>query len=170
MSRIRFLFTAQTLALLALVGCSSSSSIDPEKDRAPQVFRVATRRLPPEPTYSRLRWANMSPLPSRDLVGSTERASNSVPLMATVMQFEARDTTLEDAAKMLATSAQYSSYCASTIAAQKITLNRLGTIDELGEAISLQAGIKVVVDHEGRSVRFFPQQSETPQFFGSAAK
>jgi hypothetical protein len=150
-----------TLGLLC--GCSTGSKMDPDKDKLPKVYKIQTQQLPPPPTYSRLRWANMSPLPSRELPVS------SAPLLTPVIQFEARNTKLEEAARMLAATAQYSSYCASTIATQKITLNRLGTIDELGEAISRQAGIKVVVDHEGHSVRFFPQQTETPQFFGPAA-
>ena len=155
MNRLGFLFAA--LALLS--GCAAKMTVKEEK--LPRVYKISTRRLPPQPTYNRLRWVNLESLPSRDIT------TDAAPMLSPVIQFEARNTNLEEAAKMLAATAQYSSFCASTIATQKITLNRLGTIDELGEAISHQAGIKVVVDHEGRSVRFFPQQAENPKFYGS---
>ena len=156
MKRLVLAFSAVAL----LSGCSATTRL-PKEEKLPQVFRISTRRLPPQPTYNRLRWVNLESLPSRDL------SASPAPLLTPVIKFETHNTKLDEAAKMLAATAQYSSYCASTIANQKITLNRLGTIDELGEAIGRQAGIRVVVDHEGRSVRFFPQQAETPKFYGS---
>lgn len=151
-------------ALTILSGCAMEPKMDPDKEKLPKVFKIQTRQIAPPPTYNRLTWANLDSMPSRDL------PSTAAPLLTPVIQFEVRNTKLEDAAKMLAATSQYSSYCASTIATQKITLNRLGTIDELGEAIGKQAGIKVVVDHEGRSVRFLAQQAANPQFFDPATR
>jgi hypothetical protein len=76
-----------------------------------------------------------------------------------------KNATLEEASRSLAATAQYASYCSSLIAKQKISFNQLGTLDELAEAISRQAGIRVVVDHEGQAIRFLPQEAETPRFF-----
>ncbi|NDC39156.1 MAG: hypothetical protein EBZ48_14105 [Proteobacteria bacterium] len=150
------------LGLLAvLVGCSAS--VPSGIDKSPEVYRIQTRRLPPEPVYNRVIWAHLPDIePGRDLPESD--AGHVVPVATMAL----KNATLEEASRSLAGIAQYASYCSSTIAKQKISFNQLGTLDELAEAIGRNAGIRVVVDHEGRSVRFLPLDSGSPRFYSGA--
>lgn len=154
--------TVQALVGIALsvtlLGCSSEVPLGIEK--SPEVYAIQTRRLPPEPVYNRVIWAHPP-----DLVPERNIAESSAGAIVPVVTMNLKNATLEDASRSLAAIAQYASYCSSALAKQKITFNQLGTLDELAEAISRQAGIRVVVDHEGRSVRFLPQDAETPRFF-----
>lgn len=142
----------------ALVGCSAD--LPPAVKGEPEVYTIHTRKLPPEPVYNRIRWGNPPDIaPSRELPLAAE--GHVIP----VITMNLKNATLEEASRSLAATAQYASYCSSLIAKQKISFNQLGTLDELAEAISRQAGIRVVVDHEGQAIRFLPQEAETPRFF-----
>jgi hypothetical protein len=66
---------------------------------------------------------------------------------------------------VLAATARYSSYTASSIADENITIESIGTIDELGIEIGILAGIHVVVDHKHKEVRFLGAQPKAPKFF-----
>ena len=75
------------------------------------------------------------------------------------------DATLEEAARILGQSARYASYCASSIADQRITLSTLGTLDELAHALAREAKVQVVVDHHNHEVRFIASRNAVePQF------
>lgn len=141
-----------------LAGCSKTSL--PPSNESDKIYKISTHQLPPEPTYNRLRWVHLP-----DVVPGRELESNKAPLLKPVFQFEVKNTPLHQAAKILASTARYESYCAASVSDMKITLKRLGTIDELAEAIEQEAGIRVVVDHDSREVRFLAQQAESARFF-----
>ncbi len=152
------------LAVTLLVGCGpTSKEWEPDK-KEPMVFDVAFRQLPPEPVYNRQRWVHLpEPLPSKELPDS------SAPLIQPVFHMDLKNVTLEEAAKSLALTSRYTSYCASTIASQKISINSLGTTSELAEQISRKANVHVVVDDVNKEIRFMagaaqPGKGDEPRF------
>jgi hypothetical protein len=145
---------------LLLVGSGCSSSQPPAVSKDPQVYKIQTRKLPPDPVYNRVTWAHLP-----DSMPGISLPRSASAQIAPIITFDVNNAKLEDAARSLAATMQYASYCSSVIADQRLTLRRLGTIDELAEAISQQARISVSVDHEGRVLRFLPQLTETPRFY-----
>lgn len=139
---------ALLVLLVGVSGCMRGPKpYEPRQDR--KVYSIAVRQVAPEPVYKRVRQGYLpEPLPAR-----TVRASNA-PLILPVIHLDVQDVTLEEAAKVLASSARYSSYCASSIAAQRLSLSTLGTIDELATKIARTANVQVVVDHNNHEVRF----------------
>jgi hypothetical protein len=77
-----------------------------------------------------------------------------------VLHYKVQDVTLKEAALVLASTTRYRSYCSSLIADQRLTLDGLGTLDELADEIETLAGIQVVVDHEHKEVRFLARDSD----------
>jgi hypothetical protein len=65
----------------------------------------------------------------------------------------------------LAATARYSSFTSPSIAADKISVKNIGTIDELARIIESKARVQVVVDHENRDVRFLAVHTEQPRLF-----
>lgn len=153
MNLVKFAFLG-TLGIV--VGACSSNIPEWKPHRETRTFSVATRQLSPPPTYSRLRWVRPP-----EVIPSDPRGEATAPAIVPVMQLEIKDTSLEDVARMLASAAQYSSYCSSLIAKQTLTLNRLGTIDELGDEIQKAAQIRVVIDHGTRQIRFLAEHAPT---------
>jgi hypothetical protein len=142
----RLIITSALLAVCALAsGCSSQKAEKPSG----KAYSVAFRQLPPQPVYNRVGFAHLPEVvPSRELPRSN--AANLDP----VVHLELKNSTLEEASAVLAAVSRYTNFCSSTIASQRISLNTLGTMQELAEQIAVEAGIKVVVDHENRQVRF----------------
>lgn len=134
--------------LLVSLGCSSSRvDFTPTYER--KYFGVAVRRNAPEPVYNRIRYAYApEPVPNREVIP----VSNT--RLSPIFQFDLDKVSLEQAARVLASTARYTSYTSSVIARRKVTLNTLGTIDEIADAIAKQAGIRVIIDHDNREVRF----------------
>jgi sulfite reductase beta subunit-like hemoprotein len=82
-----------------------------------------------------------------------------------VFQLNLKNVSMEEAARVLAATSRYQSYTDPSIAKQKITIENLGTIDELARLIERKAQVQVVVDHAGREVRFLPATGEPPKLF-----
>jgi hypothetical protein len=76
-----------------------------------------------------------------------------------------KKATLEETAKILASMARYSSYTSPSLAKQKFSFESLGTIDELARIIGDKAGIKVVVDHDNKEVRFLVRTAYEPTLY-----
>lgn len=153
---------AAALAVTALASCGPTiPQWKPYKEQA--FYGVAVRQLPPQPVYNRLRLVYLpEPLPGKDLqVASYNK-------ILPVFEFEIGDGTIEEASRVLAETARYTSYCSSVIADRKFSFVGLGTIDELAAAISQKAAINVVVDHVNREVRFLANGTISP--FQSAAR
>lgn len=134
------------LALICTAGCSSTKKAEPYKER--KFFGVTFRQLPPEPVYNRLRLAFLpEPLPSYELPQA--RTTSILP----IFHLELKGTTLEQAGRIIANMARYTSYTSSVIASRKIDFNGLGTMDELAEQLSEKTATNIVVDHANREVR-----------------
>jgi hypothetical protein len=82
-----------------------------------------------------------------------------------VFQLSLKATPLAEAARVLAATSRYTSYTDPSIASQKLTIESLGTIDELGQTIEQKAQVQVVIDHRNREVRFLPPTGEQPRLF-----
>jgi hypothetical protein len=82
-----------------------------------------------------------------------------------VYELNLKNATLEQTCKVLASMARYSSYTSPSLATQKFSFQNLGTIDELAQTIGQKAGIKVVVDHENKEVRFLVRTALEPTLF-----
>ena len=138
------------LIALSFSGCSAlTSHQDPEVEKPIEVYQVANRQLPPKQVYNRLRWVHL-PQPLPEKVGAVPTESYILP----IVQLELEDATLQEAVDALAATTSYQSYCENRIANKKITIKALGTIDELVEKISKEAGILAEVDHDTQSIRF----------------
>lgn len=158
------------VAASALAGCAEST-LKPlsHKDQGPSgVYPIAFRQVPPQPVYNRLRFVQLP-----DVLPARELREHDAPLLAQMVHLHLKNATLEETASVLAATSQYSAYCASTIAKKRITINSLGTVDELADQISNIAGIQVAIDHSGRQIRFLagtisPQEelgdSPSPRF------
>lgn len=135
-----------------LAGCSASVSPPEKKER--RVFSIAARQYAVDPVYGRVRKAN-----APDEIPDAHAAKTGPPIMP-VFHLELKNDTLESAGRALAATARYRSYCASAIAGRKITLERLGTIDELAVELQKAADIRVVVDHDTKEVRLLAKSVE----------
>lgn len=144
----------RTVTLLAGVllaaGCSSGGYEYLEADK-PKVFKVASRQHAPDPVYSRTTWVRPPQvLPTR------ERDAKTKPLILPVIHYTVDGLPLKEAALILAATSRYRSYTAPSIEGQKISINSLGTIEELAQEIENKAGVRVVIDHENEEIRVLP--------------
>ncbi len=166
------MITVRTLVVgLALcgvsVGCSTSDvkPYSPTGKNTRTIFMPSYRTAGPEPVYARTRWVQPPEvLPPRS-GGSTENSYDQAPSLRPVYELTMKNATLEQTCKVLAQMARYSSYTSPSLATQKFSFQNLGTIDELARIIEEKAGIKVVVDHENKEVRFLVRTALEPTLF-----
>lgn len=143
-------------AILAL--CSCSSSAPAKKTKPDRVFGVALSQLPPEPVYSRLAWV----MPPSPILKTDDQANdNSAPNILPVMTLKLKNTALEEVARIIASSLNYSSFCSSSIATQKLSITALGNFEDLAKQVGQMANANVVIDHQNRALRFLAK--EAPQ-------
>ena len=159
MSRSLLINFITSTSILMLAGCFGGIN-KPEWQPIPKkkIAFPADRQAPAQPIYNRLRFVNLpEPMPGAI-------ASNDRPLMLPVVQLSVKDQSLEEVGTLLAQSARYSVYCASSLAHQKLSLEGLGTIDELAEQVAKKASVKIVVDHSSREVRITTKAPVQPDF------
>lgn len=162
---MRILLPTTLLTVLALVsGCAAGpKEYDPSGGKR-TIFLPVVRQNAPEPVYNRLRWVHPPEvLPERDLRGAEAEAFASALPMRPVYQMSFKDTGLQDVSRILAATARYDAFCDPVIANQKLSMNDLGTIDELAQIISERAGITVEVNHETRTVRLAERGLHLPR-------
>jgi hypothetical protein len=155
---MRYLLLTLIIATaFTLSGCSTSTTL-PEKE---EVYRVTHRQLPPEPTYNRLRWVHLPVThPARNLKRHTD---GERPKLMPVYHFTVSDTSMCDAAAVLAGMARYTSYCASPLKDLRISLNMLGTLPEVADRIEAEHPVNVIIDHEHKEVRFLRGKVKKPR-------
>jgi hypothetical protein len=155
------------LVALTLAGCSGVKEYEPNEKAGRTLFMPVVRSAAPEPVYARTRWVRPSDnLPNRDRPGAAEDpALQSSPRLRSVFHLNIKNSSLEETARVLAATSRYSSYTAPSIAAEKITVDNLGTIDELARIIEGKAHIQVVIDHQNKEVRFLTGHTESPRLF-----
>lgn len=154
--------------VVSLVGCSGGvKPYDPKSNQARTLFLPSLRTVGAEPVYSRTRWGHPPDvLPQRERPGSSDSSlAKAGPPLRPVFQLSLKNTSLEETARVLAATSRYSSYTDPSIAKQKITIENLGTIDELGVLIGRKAQVQVIVDHAGKEVRFLAPTGEQPRLF-----
>lgn len=128
----------------------------PERDK--KAHAIAYRQTAPQPVYSRLRWVHLpETMPAREIPES------EAPTIFPVFHLDLKNASLEEAARALAATTRYSSYCSSSLVDRKISMNRLGTLDELAHEIAATTGISVQVDHSMKTVRFLPKLIVQPE-------
>lgn len=144
---MRYKILLSSIALASLASCSSTPEVNPKAES----YRISTTRNAPDEIYYRIRTARppeVTPGPSAIVA----------PRIEPIFELALENDSLCVGALALAHASRYESYCASGVGARKITLHRLGTVDELAEAIAKEGQIKVVVDHENREIRFLANQ------------
>lgn len=159
---------AAAMLVASLVGCSGGvKPYDPQSNNTRTLFLPSMRTVGAEPVYSRTRWGHPPEiLPQRERPGSSDSdLAKAGPSLRPVFQLSLKNASLEEAARVLAATSRYSSYTDPSIAKQKITIENLGTIDELAALIGRKAQIQVIVDHAGKEVRFLAPTGEQPRLF-----
>lgn len=137
------------MALSLLCMACSSSTVIPATQSKP-TYSIATTQAPLEPAFSMTRWVRPPQvLPERRLPVQPAKA-----YISPVIHYKVKEVSLKEAALILAATTRYRSFCSSSIAEAPITLDTLGTIDEIASEISLLADIQVIVDHSNKEVRF----------------
>lgn len=157
------------LASLVLASAACQKGPKPWEPDAGErtLFLPSIRQVGPAPVYSRTRWTQPPEvLPNRERPGSRDaEMASSAPALRPVFQLSLKGTPLAEAARVLAATSRYTSYTDPSIANEKVTIESLGTIDELGQMIERKAQVQVVVDHKNREVRFLPPNGEEPRLF-----
>ena len=147
--------------MIAFSGCSlfvPAPSAD--ADKTAKTYKTATRQLAPEPVYNRVRWVHLpAPLPGR------QKGQYDSPQITPRFEVSLKDASLEEVARTLAAPSGYRAYCASSIADQKVDLQGIGTIEEFVGIIEKKTGIKVLIDHDMRDIRFLAGNYHAPRFF-----
>ena len=128
---------------LLLVGCSTA-----ELRKEPRVYSVAMRQNSPQPTYNRLTWVRFP-----DVLPEKELPSQSASVLSPVFHLSLKNVSLTEAAHVLGATARYAGNCEGPKCSRKVTLNSLGTIDELASELSLKSGVLFYVDHDAHEVR-----------------
>ena len=144
---------------LLVSACSSREGPQWHKERKKSSYKLATRQLTPQPVYGGLKWVRPPEMtPPRKVENS------NAGLVMPVINYNVANKPLKEVILVLAATARYRTYCSSQIADKKITINTLGTIDEIANLIENIADINVTVDHPNKEVRFLPKRQIEPVF------
>ncbi len=140
-------FFAAVVMVMALSSCAPSTPQWSAEQEKPKVFSVSFRQTAPEPVYNRARWVHLPeivPYNGPDISGS--------PMLLPVVHLEFKNIRADEATRLVASLSKYSSYCASALADTRVSLNSLGTIDELAQELAGKVGAEAIVDHRNRHV------------------
>jgi hypothetical protein len=144
------LLRGTVLGLTALLCACGPAMKQWEPDKKVKVYTVSSRQTLPQPPYNRLRWVNFpEPLPEKSATTTTE----SVTVIKPVFHLDLKNTPLDEAALVLASTSRYTSSCPGSECSSTVTLTALGTIDELARELSRKTGVLFSVDHVRREVR-----------------
>ncbi|RME58976.1 MAG: hypothetical protein D6780_05850 [Candidatus Dadabacteria bacterium] len=156
MKRTVKLLLSFVLIIPLFVSCSTS-----KPKVKPLVFQAAKRQLPPEPVYNRLRESYLpETVPERDKKFSLKRKR-----ILPVIHLKLRRATPYEACLVLAATARYRPFCSAYIGRKRITIDALGTIDELAEKLAKKTDLIIEVDHKLREVRFLNKEVYQPVFY-----
>ena len=111
------------LAMVVVSGCTPHYT-GPE-------YLTAPRQLAADPVYNRITIARPPEvLPTRRVT------FKNAPAVAPIIHLEVNDVSLESATKELGSLAHFRTYTAAAVADRTISLDAVGTIDELADSIS----------------------------------
>lgn len=159
------LLSVLVLASISVGGCHRHGEKEFEGGQKTEYYLPTLRQNAPEPVYSRTRWGHLpSVLPEREMPGTESRmAAVGGEALRPVFHLQLKNSSLEETARVLAALSRYSSYTAPSIASKKLTIENLGTVDELAALISKKAEVQVLVDHENKEVRFLAPTTESAE-------
>ncbi|MCB0344393.1 MAG: hypothetical protein KDD66_04725 [Bdellovibrionales bacterium] len=153
---MRRVLSAILVSSVFCCACSSPKELEP----VDEYYEVPFRQLPPEPVYSRMTWSNPpQPIP--------EPSQEKTPYLQPVIEFEFPDSNLKEAIQALAQTIGYRWDYPPNVASRKISIKRVGTVDEILGEIGRQAGVRTQLDHTSRMVRVL-HSNTSPQLPGSS--
>lgn len=144
---------------LLFTACSSREGPQWHKENKHNSYKIATRQLAPQPVYGGLKWVRPP-----EMTPSRKPENSNAGLAMPVINFNVQNKPLKEVILILAATARYRTYCSSKVATRKVTINTLGTMDEIASIIENIANINVVIDHQNKEVRFLPEQEIEPTF------
>jgi hypothetical protein len=145
------------LSTLVLTACYRQRELPLEPYGTKRLgYYFPARQGPPDAVYNRLKEVRPPDPPN-----PSNLPEEAGPRNNPVIHLDLKKVKLCEAAKLFASAGRYSVFCADSISDQKVTINELGTLDELAGSFERQAGINVVVDHQARQIRFFPWNSDS---------
>ncbi len=142
------------ILVLQFAACSSSS----EPVVRTEYYPTAFRQNAPEPVYSRLTWSHL-PQPVQ------KKAANDAPYLMPKLAFELPNSNLEETLQALAQTIGYRWSYPSELGDRRVSVKRVGTVEEILSEIGRQAGVETELDHEQRLVRAF-DRSMAPRLPG----
>ena len=147
--KIRWLMlTALAVSISSVIGCTP-------RYQGPE-YLMSPRQSAPQPVYNRVTFARPPEvMPPRSL-----RFKNA-PMMSPMIHLEVTDESMEATIKKLASLNHYRSYTAASIADKNISVDALGTVDEIADKISIEADVYISVDHANHEIRALPPKRTT---------
>lgn len=156
---LRRLFTLILLSVL-LQACYTSS---PASKKAARQYKVALWQHPVEDAYGTL-MVSRPPVPLANKI-STHRAIGKAPLLEREFLLEAKNTSLDNIAKMIERSTNYKTYCSSLIADQRLSFKRVGSIESHAQYINNNSNAEVVIDKDRLQIWFFEKGPARPVLY-----
>lgn len=132
----------------SLVAVSACSSSGPDVIVRTEYYPTAFRQNAPDPVYSRLTWSHL-PEPIQ------KKADTESPYIMPTVSFELPNSSLEETLQALAQTIGYRWSYPAELGTRRVSVKRVGTIDEILSEIGRQAGVETELDHEQRLVRAF---------------
>ena len=127
---------------LSLSGCPGKQATEIRHE----TYQPAFRQGPPEPVYGRVTWSHLpGPRPVRE--------AKKAPYLSPLISIELPNSNLEEAIQALAQTIGYKASYPNEVRSRKISLKRVGTVDDLLQEISRQARVQAEINHEHRLVR-----------------
>lgn len=127
-----------TTALL-LSACTKTTS-KPRLELAP-----VTRQTAPELAYATSKWVQ----PEQPIPG---QVSNNTPLLSPEFCLELESATLKEALHALSQSIGYGVDVPASLAGRKVSLNKVGTMEQLLDALAKQASVMARINHQTRRI------------------
>ena len=145
---IRYCGRLSLTALCAVAAGCGPGIKEYKPDSKAHAYIISYRQTPPQRVYNRLRWVN-----SPDLLPSKELPESAAQRIEPVYHVQLKSTPVDEAALIIAGTARYTSRCSSSDCKQKVSINSLGTTEELAEELARQSGMRVVVDDTKGEIR-----------------
>jgi hypothetical protein len=144
-SKIYHLLTIGLIALI-VVGCSSDGKLDP--DRTLEVYNVSFRQTAPQPTYKRTTWV-LSP----ENIPAPEAPFSSGPAIFPVYTLNIKNSSIRELMQLLSETSRYASFCEGKQCNSRISINAVGTVEELAQEITKRSNVNLIVDHDAHEIR-----------------
>lgn len=136
-----------SFGLLMAVGLNACHSPVP-LERPIEYYTARERQHAPEPVYSRVMWSQIP-------AATPQKSKEDAPYLLPTISFEMPNATLEEAVEALAQTMGYQWHYPRAAAKRAVSINQVGTVDQILAEIANQAGVVAEFDHAGRQVRVF---------------